>query len=449
MDNGMSERQELVDVAREAYAFFFPMMMGYRYLFATCLMPELPSYVAPVNTLDGEPRTVDHTFEDVITPNSDTPYSAANLDLRAEPMVLSVPDITDRFYHFQLEDLWGHNAHYIGVNTTGTGSGSYLLAGPGWSGEAPEDIDDVFQFETDVVFLIGRTQLLGSDDVAKLGEIMSSYSLRPLSAHLGEPAPPTEPYTWPVWNDGASRDERFIGYANALLPLCEPFHPDDVSHLERFTAVGIGPAEPFDVEALDASTRKAIRQGVEESRAAIQARVKNLGDLGRDVNGWSVSQMFGDRSWYDGDHLLRAALAMLGWGGNNASEAIYPMCRQDSDGEPLHGERRYRFTLSSPPPARAFWSLTMYDTRYDGVSGYLVENPIDRYLINSTTEGLVMGKDGSLTITIQHDEPDTDEGRANWLPAPKGPFYLHLRLYLPEEAALDGSWDPPPVERVS
>ncbi|MGD2059750.1 MAG: DUF1254 domain-containing protein [Acidimicrobiia bacterium] len=439
----------LVDIAREAYAFFFPMLMGYRFLFGVNLAPGLPSYVAPVNTLDGRPETVDHTSEDVITPNSDTPYSIANLDLRAEPMVLSVPEITDRFYHFQLEDLWGHNAHYIGVNTTGTGSGSYLLAGPGWNGEAPEDIDEVFRFETNVVFMIGRTQLFGPDDVEKLGEIMSSYSLRPLSVHLGEQAPPTEPYEWPVWDDGASRDERFIGYANALLPLCEPFHPDDVPHLERFAAVGIGPGEPFDIDSLDDSTRNAIREGVEESRAAIEARVKNLGDLGREVNGWSVTQMFGDRSWYGGDHLLRAALAMLGWGGNNASEALYPMCRQDSDGQPLHGEHRYRFTLSSPPPAKAFWSLTMYDTRYDGVSGYLIENPIDRYLVNSTTEGLVTGEDGSLTISIQHDEPDTEEGRANWLPAPRGPFYMHLRLYLPEEAALDGSWDPPPVERVS
>jgi hypothetical protein len=83
--------------------------------------------------------------------------------------------------------------------------------------------------------------------------------------------------------------------------------------------------------------------------------------------------MFGDRQWYGGDHLMRAALAMLGWGGNNPSEAIYPICRKDSDGQPLHGDHRYKITLSSSPPARAFWSLTMYDTRYDGVAGYLIE----------------------------------------------------------------------------
>lgn len=449
MTTELHENAELVDAARDAYSFFFPMLMGYRYLFGSFLVPDLPSHRGPVNTITGAPQTLDHTFEEVISPNADTPYSMAGLDLRAEPVVLSVPEITDRFYHFQLEDLWGHNVHYVGVNTTGTGPGSYLLAGPGWDGDAPDDIDDVLRFETDVVFVIGRTQLLGPDDVETLSKIMASYDLSPLSSHVGEPASPTVPYDWPVWNDEASRDERFIAYANALLPLCEPFHPEDLAQLDRFARIGIGSGEPFDAEALDDSSRNAIRHGVEAARAEIEAKIANLGDLGRQVNGWSVATVFGDRDWYDGDNLLRAALAMMGWGGNNASEAIYPICREDGDGQPLHGDHRYRITLSSPPPAKAFWSLTMYDTRYDGTAGYLVENPINRYLINSTTQGLVLGDDGSLTIHIQSDEPDTEEGRANWLPAPTGPFYLILRLYLPDKAALDGSWDPPPLGRVS
>lgn len=449
MADEVPDVQEITETARDAYAFFFPMLMGYRYLFGASLVPELPSHRAPVNTLSGEPRTLDHTFEEVISPNSDTPYSMANLDLRAEPMLLSVPEVTDRFYHFQLEDLWGHNVHYIGVNTTGTGPGSYLLAGPGWDGSAPEDVDDVLRFETDVVFVIGRTQLLGPDDVSALGRVMGSYDLRPLSAHLGEARPEAKPYDWPLWDDEASRDERFIGYANALLPLCQPLHPEDIPHLERFARIGIGPGEPFDPESLDEATVGAIRTGVDQARKAMEAKIDDAGDLSREANGWSIAQFFGDRQWYDGDFLLRAALAMMGWGGNNASEAFYPICRRDSDGEPLHGDNRYRITLSSAPPARAFWSLTMYDTRYDGTAGYLVENPIDRYLINSTTQGLDLADDGSLTIYIQADEPETEEGKANWLPTPNGPFYMVMRMYLPDEAALDGSWDPPPVERVS
>ena len=440
-----ASRSEVVGVARDAYTFFFPMLMGYRFLFGSFLVPELPSHRAPLNTLSGEPQTLDHTFRDVITVNADTPYSMAGLDLRAEPMVLSVPAIADRFYHLQFEDLWGFNAHYVGTLATGTGPGTYLLAGPGWEGDAPADVDDVLRFETDVVFVIGRTQLLGPDDVETLGRIMAGYDLRPISAHTGDPAPAAEPYDWPVWNDDASRDERFIGYVNALLPLCRPFHPEDRPLLERSALIGIGSGEPFDADTLDEATREAIRTGVSESRAAMETKIANTG---RKVNGWSIPEVLGNRAGYDGDLLFRAAVAMGGWGGNDAAEALYPTVREQADGEPLHGDHQYRLTLTSPPPVNAFWSFTMYDTLYDGTAGYLVDNPIDRYLVNSTTEGLVRGDNGSLTLYLQHDEPETPDGRANWLPAPTGPFYVVLRLYLPAEAALDGSWQPPPVERV-
>jgi hypothetical protein len=439
------DRDELVATARDAYVFFFPMLMGYRYLFGSFLAPGLPSHMAPVNTLAGEPRTLDHTFREVITPNADTPYSMAGLDLRAEPMVLTVPAVTDRFYHFQLEDLWGHNAHYIGVRATGTGPGTYVLAGPGWDAEPPEDVTAVLRFETDVVFVIGRTQLLGADDVETLGRIMASYDLRPLSAHTGTAPPRSGPFDWPVWDDAASRDERFVGFVNALLPLCEPIQPEDMPDLERFARLGIGVGRPFDASALDAPTREAVAEGVAEARTAIEERI---GRLGRKVNGWAVSEIFGTRDWYGGDRLLRAAGAMMGWGGNDASEAVYPLAREDDDGRPLDGAHSYRLTVTDRLPAKAFWSFTMYDTSYDGTAGYLVENPIDRYLVNSTTPGLVTDEDGSLTIHLQHDEPDTDEGRANWLPAPAGPFYIALRLYQPEDAALDGSWAPPPIVRV-
>ncbi len=446
MTHDGADRQQIVEVSRDAYAFFFPMLMGYRYLFGSFLVPELPSHRAPLNTLSGAAETLDHTFKDVITPNADTPYSMAGLDLRVEPMVLFVPAVTDRFYHFQFEDLWGHNPHYVGVRATGTGAGTYLLAGPGWDGEAPEGVDAVLRFDTDVVFVIGRTQLLGPHDVDDCGAIMAAYDLTPLSAHTGASAPPAIPFDWPVWDDPASRDERFIGFVNALLPLCTPVHPDDAPHLHRFAQIGIRAGERFDADALDESTREAIRAGVAEGRAAVEAAIARLG---RSVNGWSITEFYGERSAYQGDYLMRAAVAMAGWGANDASEALYPTARVDSEDHPLHSDHRYSLTLATQPPADAFWSITMYDTSYDGTAGYLVENPIDRYLINSTTQGLERGDDGSLTISIQRDAPDSEQGRANWLPAPDGPFYLAMRLYLPAPAALDGSWEPPPVEAVT
>lgn len=438
--------EETRELAREAYTSCFPMLMGYRYAWATFLEPSLPTHRGPVNAILGRAETLGPSFRDVITPNADTPYSMGLLDLRAEPVVLEVPAVPDRYYVIQFVDLYGHNPHYVGSRATGAEAGTYLLTGPGWDGAAPDGVDDVLAFETDLVAVIGRTQLLGPDDVPAVAEVMAGYRLQPLSAWTGTgPPPPPADVDWPAWDDPASRDERFIGYVNALLPFCQPPHPDEVAMWERFARIGIAPGAPFDADALDAEVRTALRDGVDAARAAIAGQVASLGEK---VHGWTAVAALGSRAHFAGDHLLRAAGAMAGWGGNDVEEALYPLCREDGEGRALDGAHRYRLTLVTDPPAKAFWSVTVYDTSYDGTAGYLVDNPIDRYLINSTTEGLVRGDDGSLTIHLQHDRPDTEAGRANWLPTPEGPFYLAMRIYWPEPAALDGSWAPPPVERV-
>lgn len=436
--------EAIAAIAEEAYVFFFPMLMGYRFAFGSFLVPSLPSYVRPMNTLGGEAVTLDHTFKDVITPNADTPYSFAALDLRAEPMVVSVPAVSDRYYVLQFEDLFGMNEHFVGSRATGSEAGSYLIAGPQWAGDVPDGITDVLRFETDLVFLLGRSQLLGPDDVEALDRVMGQYELRSLSEFDGGAALQALPFDWPVWDDPASRDEQFIGYVNALLPLCQPTHPDEIRIMERFSRIGIGPNVEFDSDALDDATRYALRSGVDRARERIAAEIGNQ----EMVNGWSQTDPFGDRGFYAGDYLLRAAAAMGGWGGNDKIEAFYPSAREDADDAPFDGSQKYMMTFASLPPVHAFWSVTMYDTSYDGTAGYLVDNPIDRYLINSTTQGLVFGEDGSLTLFIQHDEPDTTEGRANWLPAPDGSFYLVLRMYWPKEDALDSTWTPPAVIRV-
>jgi hypothetical protein len=441
---GLKEAQE---IAQEAYVYAFSMLMGYRFAYATFLTPDLPSYRGPVNAMHSEAATLDYTFKDVITPNADTPYSMAMLDLRAEPVVLRVPPVSDRYYVWQFVDLFGTNPHYVGTRATGSSGGTYLAVGPGWDGQVgdAEGLDGVLRFDTDLVFVIGRTQLRGADDVPALAKVMAGYHIQPLSAYRGQGGPVAGPVDWPVWSDEASRDERFIGYLNFLLSFCQPLHPSEVDMMARFARIGIGPGAVFDADALEDEVREAIRAGVAAARETIASRVR---DIGQKVNGWMSSDVFGTREWYAGDHLLRAVAAMAGWGGNDVIEAIYPTAREDAAGEPLDGAHRYQMTFSTPPPAKAFWSVTMYDTSYDGVAGYLVENPINRYLINSTTEGLVLGNDSPLTITIQREQPDDPAERANWLPAPSGPFYLVLRIYWPEQAALDGSWTPPPVRRI-
>ena len=430
--------------AEEAYLYAFPMLMGYRALFGMFLAEGAPSYRAPLNTLHNNADALDWRYKDVISPNADTPYSTAGLDLRAEPLVLSVPEVGDRYYVMQLENLLGFNDHFVGTRATGTSAGSYLLAGPRWDGEKPDGVEDVLRFETDIVFIIGRTQLLGPDDVENLAAVQASYDLRPLSAFTGtEPPPPAPQPAWPMWVDEASRDERFIGYLNFLLSFCEPIHEDDHALMERLSGIGVGPGVPFDAEELTDETRAAIRAGVDRAREAMEATVAGYPSF---PTGWSDTDAFGDRAYYGGDYGKRAADAMIGWGGNDRIEAFYPLARRDADGEAFDGSKhRYTLTWQTDPPTMAFWSVTMYDTSYDGTAGYMVKNPIDRYLINSTTRGLVRGEDGSLTMYIQHERPDDENAVANWLPAPAGPFYLALRNYYPLPEALDGSWVPPAV----
>jgi hypothetical protein len=439
--------QEVEGITEEAYVYAFPMLMGYRFAFATFLTPGLPSYRGPANAMHGKAATLDHTFKDVITPNADTPYSMALLDLRAQPVVIQVPQVTDRYYVLQFEDLYGCNVHFVGSRATGSSAGTHLVVGPGWDGQAgdADAFDGVLPFETALVFVIGRTQLLGADDVPALAKVMDGYRIQALSAYRGQSSPPVQSVQWPVWNDEASRNERFIGYLNFLLSFCQPPHPSEAELMARFAQIGISAGLAFDANALSDEVREAIRAGVAAARDTMAAMARTIGQK---VNGWMSSDVFGTREWYGGDYLLRAVAAMAGWGGNDAIEAIYPTAREDGAGEPLDGACRHQITFTTPPPAKAFWSVTMYDTSYDGTAGYLVENPINRYLINSTTAGLVHGDDGSLTITIQREQPQEAAEKANWLPAPEGPFYLVMRIYWPEQAALDGTWTPPPVVRV-
>jgi len=438
--------QETKRIAEEAYIYAFPMMMGYRFAYGTFLQPASPAYLGPANAGPfGEAVTFDYKYKDVISANADTPYSLGLLDLRGGPVVLTVPEITDRYYVMQFENLLGDNELFVGSRATGSAAGSYFLMGPNWKGDVPEGFSGSFRFETDIVFMLGRTQLLNADDQPALAEVMRQYRLEPYEVFQGGEAPTLPAFDWPHWDDPASRDERFIGYMNALLPLYQPIHPSETELFARFASIGIGSGVSFDPDALSDEQRQAIVQGI---AAAIEALTRKLPEVGRIVNGWTMASAFGNRAFFNGDHALRALGAQLGWGGNDEIEAFYPSARVDANGETLDGAHAYQIQWENDPPVNAFWSITMYDKSYDGAAGYMVKNPINRYLINSTTKGLIRDADGGLTITVQRAEPNDPVKRANWLPAPEGEFYMSMRLYWPKPAALDGTWEPSLVERV-
>ena len=239
----------------------------------------------------------------------------------------------------------------------------------------------------------------------------------------------------------------FIGLLNFLLPFYEPYHPDDVPLMARFEKIGIVAGAPFVTEKLDPTIRKAIEEGQQAAIKKIAERVENIGEK---VNGWNMTDACGPREFFKGDWLLRAAAAQAAMYMNDKIEAFYPLVFVDADEHTLDGKANQyilHFSANEIPPAKYFWSVTLYDKSADGTAGYMVANPIDRYLINSTTKGLIYGDDGSLTIYIQHEQPKGEKA-ANWLPAPAEPFYMAMHIYGPEESVMTGEWAPPAVQKV-
>jgi hypothetical protein len=446
--------EEAEATAREAYVYGFPMVMGYKALYSYVIDTSNPDYKGPFNQVACEARLFTPADRAVVTPNADTPYCMFWLDLRAEPLVLGVPEMEpERFYHFQLIDWYTHNFAYVGTLTTGNDAGSFLIAGPGWDGDKPDGIDEVLRSETDLVFVVTRTQLFGRDDLARVEALQQGYSLRPLSELLGADAPPAAPAPkFPVWHEGAQFDERFFGYLDFAMSLLGKPAPGREALWERLGRLGIGPGGSFDFAALPPEIQRAMKAGREAGFADIEAF-----NAAHSRDPLVSGKIFGTRKFLAESaatnftvgnlDILRAAAAHMGLFGNSAAEAIYPTFLADADGKPLDASaNRYsiRFAEGQLPPVKAFWSLTMYD----GKTQLFIENPIDRYLLNSTMmDGFRVGDDGSLTLLIQKDPPDADL-EPNWLPAPDGPFYMVLRLYGPEAEALDGTWTPPPVVRA-
>jgi hypothetical protein len=445
--------EEAQATAREAYVWGFPMVMNFKTLYNYVIDTSNPEYKGPFNEVSCVARLFTPQDKAVVTPNADTPYCMFWLDLRAEPQVLSVPEMEpERFYHFQLVDLYTHNFAYVGTLTTGNGAGSFLIAGPDWHGDTPEGIEKVLSSETEMVFVVTRTQLFGSDDLERVKEIQAVYELQPLSSFVGIEPPPAPPMPgFPVWQEGAQFDERFFASLDFMMTLLEEPAPGREDLWQRLARLGIG-AGDFDFAVLPSETQEAMKAGREAGFADIETFVAE-----HSADPLISGKLLGTRRFLeqsaaanfqsDDIDILRSVAAHMGLYGNSAAEAIYPTFLADADGNPLDGSTHsytMTFAESQQPPVQAFWSVTMYD----GTTQLFIDNPIDRYLLNSTMmDDFRFNDDGSLTLLVQRDSPGADMD-SNWLPAPDGPFYLVMRLYGPEAEALEGTWTPPPVVPV-
>ena len=439
--------EEVKAIAEEGFIYGLPIVMNYGVMYEYVVDKNSGQWKAPFNEVFNESRVFTYKDTAIVTPNSDTPYSMVWLDLRAEPMVLSVPAVPrSRYYSVQLIDGNTFNYGYIGSRATGPDAGDYLVVGPDWKGEKPPGLKDVFRSSTQFSLVPYRTQLFDVKDMENVKKFQAGYKAQPLSAYSKQSAPPGPPaVNFPKFDKELVKTN-FFEYLDFALQFAPP-GPEEKVIREKLARIGIGAGKAFDFKDLSIEHKAAVALGMKEGARKVDEATASLG---KDVNGWRVAAAFGDRAFYKGNWLLRAAAAKLGIYGNDAAEAMYPATKTDAAGEVLDGSKHdYTLTFAPGqlPPVNAFWSVTMYD----GKTQLLIENPIGRYLINSPMlPSLKKGKDGSVTLYIQNKSPGKAK-ESNWLPAPNGPIYLVMRLYGPKTEAPsilppgEGTWQPPPV----
>lgn len=423
--------------ASQAYLYQLPAFLHFRQIGEFIQGRE---YLAPGETpLGGWVLVRDLSTPKTINtmPNVDTLYGAAFVWLDKQgPVVITVPEIKDRYYSVALHDAWFNSIDVIGTRTNGGNGGSYLIAPPGWSGERPEGIERVIISSTSVINLYQRIYLNAADDISKIRALQDQIRIAPLASwkESGAKFPPVDDKVFRVAGLRDTRDPlRFFEAANAYAAIAQPPPGDEALHA-WFASAGLGPGAKLPA---DDATRKAIAEGAAEAQHVINAAIC----AGPFRNGWRLPKANNAKH---GPHSLdRSVAQLLHIGVLPVEEALYFISYRDGSGAPLDGRKSNRLTFAKgqlpPIDPRAFWSLTMYNEK-----SLLVDNPLQRYAIRPDTEGLTFGEDGSLTLYLQHERP----GNAlpgNWLPAPDGTFIVALRCYMPQPAALDGSWFPPSI----
>jgi hypothetical protein len=367
----------------------------------------------------------------VVTPNNDTLYVNTWLDLREGPVVIEVPDTLGRYYVLGMLDFYTNPFGNIGQRCTGTGAGRYVMTPPGWSGELPPGLP-VIQAPTPWVWIIGRILVDGPNDLAAVHQLQDGFRLIPV---LSTQSFPTRFNPGPQMAPDHPDAARFLAVVNQALAENPP-PPDERAMVARFAAVGMAAGlhepSPEQLAVIDHALRTCL------------ARWQGTGVAQTRASGWQYMPRLGNN--YGRDYLLRAQVALKYIGALDSLEAYYPMAYHDGQGQPLDGRHVYRlrFAPGALPPAQAFWSLTMYDTR----DCMLVPNPIHRFAVGDRTAGLRWDADGGLTLYLQRDAPTTAAALANWLPAPEGSFYVCLRAYLPSANMLEGRYELPAIERL-
>ena len=431
---------EARSIAVDAYIYFYPLVSMDLTRKQLINMPPGTGLGGPMNTFDNIPAFPAADMKAVVRPNFDTLYSSGWIDLTREPMVVSVPDTGGRYYLLPMLDMWTDVFASPGWRTTGTKAGNFLLVPPSWNGNVPADFTRI-NAPTPYVWIIGRTKTDGPADYDAVHAVQKGFKITPLSS-WGKPAvpvkanidPSVDVKTPPKEQVDTMQGPKYFAYAAELLKLHPP-HDTDQPIIARLKRIGFDAGKSFDVAKLDTPVRKAI----EDAPAAAQKLMAwKIPTLARVANNWSMNT--DTMGVYGNYYLKRAIVTQLGLGANLPEDAIYPLNLGDETGKPLDGANKYaiHFGKAEIPPVDAFWSITLYDN-----DGFQVANSINRFAVSSWMP-FKRDADGSLTLYIQNESPGADR-ESNWLPAPKGPFNLTMRLYAPKSEALTGLWNPAPV----
>ncbi len=391
---------------------------------------------APVNQVANAWGMLGPKFSAVQSGNSDTLYSVTWFDSSQEPFVLDLPDMKGRYYTFQFIDAFTNNFHYASTRTMGSQDQTYLLAAPGWKGIVPAGVTRV-DCPTPTGFIIGRTFVASESDVASVNALQKQVTMTPLSSFGSTYDPPKVPV---AAAEAYSGDLGFFEQLGDTLVI-NGAPAADAGLLGLLAEIGLTVDRGFDASGLSESQRSALGRAATDGEAMLAAKSASMG---AEVNGWQLSPVLDE--YFGTSYLFRAAIGYQAMFVNTPIEAYYPSVFATTDGSMLDGSA-HNYTLTFPkegtPPVGAFWSVTMYDAQ----KRLMVENSIDRYKIGSA-DSLATAPDGTTTIYIQHDSPG-DERTSNWLPAPDAPFYMLLRMYLPEIQALNGQYALPGVEQAT
>lgn len=436
--------QEAYEIGIEAYTYLYPLvLMDTTRRQAVNVEPGKAFGRGPMNTFTHVPAFPPADFRDVVRPNFDTLYSIAWLDLTAEPMVVAAPDTEGRYYMLPMIDMWSDVFACPGKRTTGTGAGRFALVAPGWQGDLPEGIERI-NAPTSLVWIIGRTQTNGKEDYEAVHKVQAGYTVTPLS-RLGKPQEPVKATidpavdmkTPPMVQVDTMPADKYFPYAAELM-IANPPHITDQPIVARMRRLGIEAGKSFDFAKADEAVRRGLERAAPDALKAMQAKIPTIA---RVVNGWQMNT--DTMGVYGNYYLKRAIVAMVGLGANLPEDAVYPLNIGDADGMPLNGANKYvlHFAKDEIPPARAFWSVTLYDK-----DGFPSPNRMNRNAIGDR-DALKFNEDGSLDLYFQNESPGAGK-ESNWLPAPADAFNLTMRIYSPKAEVLDGRWAPPAVKRL-